>query len=88
MRWFRDAFCQLEKLIEAQTGIDAYYLMDKSASNVPVGSNGLMCTFSDVMNYISWKHAAPSFINFSADTEKFDKKVFYRAIMENAALVH
>jgi autoinducer 2 (AI-2) kinase len=87
MRWFRDAFCQLEKLVEAQTGIDAYYLMDKAASSVSPGSNGLMCTFSDVMNYISWKHAAPSFINFSTDADKFDKKVFYRAIMENAALV-
>jgi autoinducer 2 (AI-2) kinase len=87
MRWFRDSFCQLEKLIESQTGVDAYYLMDKAASHVPPGSNGLICTFSDVMNYISWKHAAPAFINFSIDSERFDKKVFYRAIMENAALV-
>jgi autoinducer 2 (AI-2) kinase len=87
MRWFRDSFCQLEKLVEAETGIDAYYLMDKAASKVPPGSNGLMCTFSDVMNYISWKHAAPSFINFAINVENFDRKVFYRAIMENAALV-
>lgn len=87
MRWFRDAFCQLEKLVESQTSVDAYYLLDKEACNVPPGSNGLICIFSDVMNYISWKHAAPSFINFSIDAENFDKKVFYRSIMENAALV-
>ena len=87
LRWFRDAFCQLEKQIESRTGIDAYYLLDKEADKVTVGSNGLICIFSDIMNYISWKHAAPAFINFSIDSEKFDKKVFYRSILENAALV-
>ncbi len=87
MRWFRDAFCQLEKYMEAQTGIDAYTLLEKEARDVPAGSNGMMCVFSDVMNYISWKHAAPAFINFSLDPDKFNKAVFYRAIMENAALV-
>ncbi len=87
LRWFRDAFCDLEKLVEKQTGIDAYYLLEKQAQQVPVGANGLMGIFSDKMNYISWKHAAPSFLNFSIDPEKFDKKVFYRSILENAALV-
>lgn len=87
MRWFRDAFCQLEKYMEAQTGIDAYALLEKEARDVPPGCNGMMCTFSDVMNYISWKHAAPAFINFSLDPEKFNKAVFYRAIMENAAFI-
>lgn len=87
MRWFRDAFCQLEKYMELQTGIDAYTLLEKEAREVPPGCNGMMCTFSDVMNYISWKHAAPAFINFSLDPEKFNRSVFYRAIMENAAFV-
>ena len=87
MRWFRDAFCQLEKHLAAQTGVDAYSLLEKEALDVPPGCNGMMCTFSDVMNYISWKHAAPAFMNFSLDPEKFNKAVFYRAIMENTALV-
>lgn len=87
MRWFRDAFCQLEKFMAAQTGIDAYTLLEQEARNVPPGSNGMQCIFSDVMNYGAWKHAAPAFINFSLDPEKFNKAVFYRAIMENAALV-
>lgn len=39
------------------------------------------------MNYSSWKHAAPGFINFKLDSEKFNKASFYRAIMENAAFV-
>jgi len=54
---------------------------------VPVGSNGMFCTFSDTMNYIAWKHAAPAFINFSIDAAKFNRAVFYRSILENAALV-
>ena len=87
LRWFRDAFCPVEKMIEKQTGIDAYYLLDKEAESVPAGSNGMFCTFSDTMNYIAWKHAAPAFINFSIDVGKFDRKVFYRSILENAALV-
>lgn len=87
MRWFRDAFCDLEKIIEDRSGVSAYYLLDEQAKDVPVGSNGLMCTFSNVMNYLTWKHAAPSFINFDIDPEKFSKKVFYHSILENAALV-
>lgn len=87
MRWYRDAFCQLEKQIELDTGIDAYIQMDKKAKDIPPGCYGMMCAFSDVMNYISWKHAAPTFTNFGLDAEKFNRFTFYRALMENAALV-
>lgn len=87
MRWYRDAFCQLEKLIELETEEDAYIQMDKKASDIPAGCYGMMCAFSDIMNYISWKHAAPTFTNFALDSEKFNRYTFYRSIMENAALV-
>lgn len=87
MRWYRDAFCQQEKEIALQTGKDPYYLMDKEAEKVPAGCNGMMCTFSDVMNYISWRHASPTFTNFDFDSNKFNRFTFYRAIMENTALV-
>jgi len=40
-----------------------------------------------VMNYINWKHAAPGFMNFELNPEKFNKVTFYRAILENTALV-
>jgi autoinducer 2 (AI-2) kinase len=39
------------------------------------------------MNYINWKHASPSFLNFDLDPEKYNKAAFYRAIMENACLI-
>lgn len=87
MRWFRDGFCQLEKQTGREKGIDPYVLMDQQAERIPAGSYGMMCAFSDVMNFISWKHAAPTFTNFDLDSEKFNRYTFYRAIMENTAMV-
>jgi len=87
MRWYRDGFCQLEKLESEKTGADPYYLMDKKAAEIPAGCYGMMCTFSDVMNYMEWKHAAPTFTNFALDANKFSRYTFYRAIMENSCLV-
>jgi autoinducer 2 (AI-2) kinase len=87
MRWFRDAFCTEEIREAEKIGTDPYVLMDKEAENVPAGSNGLLFTGSDVMNFISWKHAAPTFTNFDFDAKKYSKYTFYRAIMENTALV-
>ncbi|SHJ41903.1 autoinducer-2 kinase [Hespellia stercorisuis] len=87
MRWYRDAFCQLEKQKALETGKDPYYYMNLEAEKIPAGSNGMFCAFSDVMNYINWKHAAPTFTNFALDPEKFNRYTFYRAIMENSAMV-
>ena len=60
MRWFRDAFAKKKKLAD-KLGVDAYELLEEQAKDVPVGSHGIIPTFSNVMNYISWRHAAPSF---------------------------
>ena len=87
MRWYRDGFCQQEKMEAEETGKDPYYLLDQKAKDVPVGSYGMMCAFSDVMNFISWKHASPTFTNFEIDPNKFNRYTFYRAILENTAMV-
>jgi autoinducer 2 (AI-2) kinase len=87
MRWYRDAFCQEEISSAKALGKSTYQIMDKEAEKIPAGCYGMMCTFSDVMNYICWKHAAPTFTNFYFDAAKFSKYTFYRAIMENTALV-
>ncbi|MEH7119184.1 autoinducer-2 kinase [Neobacillus vireti] len=86
MRWFRDTFCELEAFLQKESGESIYAQMEKRAQQVPAGSHGMICTFSDKMNYFSWKHAAPSFIDFKFDSS-FNKATFYRAIMENAAFV-
>lgn len=87
MRWYRDAFCQEEVRLAAEKGCDPYQLMNERAALIPAGSYGMMCAFSDVMNYIAWRHAAPTFTNFDFDPERFNKYTFYRAIMENTAMV-
>ena len=87
MRWYRDAFCQEEVRRAKELGCDPYQLMNEEAQKVPAGCHGMMCAFSDVMNFISWKHASPTFTNFDFDPERFNKYTFYRAIMENTAMV-
>ncbi|MFD1021070.1 autoinducer-2 kinase [Thalassobacillus hwangdonensis] len=87
MRWFRDSFCELERYLEKETGESIYAQLEKRAQRVPPGCHGMISTFSDKMNYISWKHAAPGFLNFKLDSEAFNKVTFYRALMENAAFI-
>ncbi len=87
MRWYRDGFCQMEKQISEKTGEDVYDLMNEKAKDIPAGCYGMMCAFSDVMNFICWKHAAPTFTNFELDPERFNRYTFYRAILENTALL-
>jgi autoinducer 2 (AI-2) kinase len=87
MRWYRDAFCQMEKMQAEAEGKDPYYLMDIEAEKIPSGCHGMMCAFSDVMDFISWRHAAPTFTNFDLDPVKYNRYTFYRAIMENTAMV-
>ncbi len=38
MRWFRDAFCQYEKMVAEKTGTSVYTELEKLAADVPIGS--------------------------------------------------
>ncbi|MCD6433966.1 MAG: autoinducer-2 kinase [Sulfurimonas sp.] len=87
MRWFRDAFCDLEKLEAKDMGIDVYTLLEQKAANVPVGSYGIMPIFSDSMKYGKWYHASPSFLNLSIDAEVCNRASMFKALQENACIV-
>ena len=87
MRWFRDAFCDLEKMEAKERGIDAYEILEEKAKEVPVGSYGILPIFSDAMNYGKWYHAAPSFLNLSIDPEVCNKASMFRSLEENACIV-
>ena len=87
MRWFRDAFCDMEKMEAAKRGIDTYALLEEMASSVPVGSHGIVPIFSDAMNYGRWYHASPSFLNLSIDPAVCNKAAMFRSLEENAAIV-
>lgn len=41
-RWFRDSIGYLSNLVEAQTGEDAYDMLNRMAANSPAGSRGLV----------------------------------------------
>jgi autoinducer 2 (AI-2) kinase len=87
MRWFRDTFCDMEKIEAQKRGIDVYTLLEEKASKVPVGSHGIMPIFSDVMRYGKWYHASPSFINLSLAPNICTRASMFRSLEENACIV-
>lgn len=87
MRWFRDAFCEMEKLEAKEKGIDAYTVLEEKAKEVPAGSYGIIPIFSDSMKYGEWYHAAPSFLNLCLDPLTCNRASMFRSLQENAAIV-
>jgi len=87
MRWFRDAFCDMEKLEAKERGVDTYAILEEKASKVPVGSYGILPIFSDSMKYGKWYHASPSFLNLSLDANVCNRASMFRSLQENACIV-
>jgi len=87
MRWFRDAFCDIEKLEAAERGVDVYKVLEEKASKVSVGSYGILPIFSDSMKYGKWYHAAPSFLNLNINSATCNRASMFRSLQENAAIV-
>jgi len=87
MRWFRDAFCGIQKLESQRRGVDTYTILEEMARDVPVGSHGILPIFSDSMNYGRWYHAAPSFVNLSIDPDICNIASMFRSLEENACIV-
>lgn len=77
MRWFRDAL----------GGGKSYAELEALASQIPVGSYGIIPIFSDRMNYGEWIHASPSFIGLGLDSSKYNIGSMFRALEENACIV-
>ncbi|NEW60678.1 autoinducer-2 kinase [Sulfurovum sp. bin170] len=87
MRWFRDAFCDMEKIEAKKRGKDVYAILEEKAKKIPLGSHGIMPIFSDVMKYGKWYHASPSFINLSIDPNICNRASMFRSLEENACIV-
>nr|WP_275754810.1 autoinducer-2 kinase [Sulfurimonas sp. SAG-AH-194-C21] len=87
MRWFRDAFCDMEKIEADKRGMDVYTLLEEKARKVPIGSYDIMPIFSDTMKYGKWYHAAPSFLNLNIDANICNRASMFRSLEENAAIV-
>jgi autoinducer 2 (AI-2) kinase len=88
MRWFRDAFCELEQAEAARQGVDIYHLLERRAAALPPGSHGVFGIFSNVMQANRWVHASPAFIGFDVGSpERAGRAECFRAIEESAAYV-
>jgi autoinducer 2 (AI-2) kinase len=86
VRWFRDAFCQEEKRLAQQLGIDAYKILDERAAQVPPGAYGVQASVAGVIDTKRWVVPPPTFMGWSIDfPQQSTKYVFYRALLENAA---
>jgi autoinducer 2 (AI-2) kinase len=86
MRWYRDAFCELEKAEAARRGVDPYVVMEEAAATVPPGSNGVIGVFSNVMDTKRWVQASPSFLQLDVDDPAGSGRIAcIRAIEEQAA---
>ncbi len=87
VQWFRDVFCPDIKEKALISKKDTYDILSDMASHAPVGSNFILPIFSDAMNYSHWKHAAPSFLNLSLDTNRCNRATIFRSLLENSAIV-
>ncbi|RLG82062.1 MAG: hypothetical protein DRO40_08510 [Thermoprotei archaeon] len=83
-RWFRDAFCQLEKTLAEDLRIEAYQLMDAQAEKAPPGSDNLI--FLPYINGVRapiWNDKAKGM--FFGIKYHHSKSHFLRSIMEGIA---
>lgn len=87
VRWFRDTFAGPEVARAGAEGRNPLDVLTEVAAEVPIGSDGVLPVFSDVMNYRHWTHAAPSFLNLSLDGGPRLRAAMFRALLENAAIV-
>jgi autoinducer 2 (AI-2) kinase len=88
MRWFRDAFCEVEREQATREGVDVYAVLERKAADVPPGSHGVFGIFSNLMQASRWVHASPGFVGFDvANPQRAGRSECFRAIEESAAYV-
>jgi autoinducer 2 (AI-2) kinase len=86
LRWFRDAFCEVEVHEAERRSTDAYVVMEEAASGVPPGAHGVLAVFSNVMDVKRWVQATPSFLQFDVDSPATSNRAAcIRALEEQAA---
>jgi xylulokinase len=86
IKWFRDTFCETEKLVEKDGGMNAYDQLDMMAAEVSAGADGLIA-----LPHLQGSGPPDLFAAakacFYGITIAHEKKHFVRAIMESVAMV-
>lgn len=85
LKWFRDQFCDIEKIKARKKGTDSYKILDKLAKEIPPGCEGLI-----FLPYLSGERS-PIFNPkargiFAGINLKHTKAHFIRSILEGVAL--
>jgi xylulokinase len=84
LRWFRDALCQAEKAVAAETGLDPYEYITAEAAKIPIGAEGL--TFLPYLTGERTPHKDPyakgAFIGLSL---RHTRAHMARAVLEGVA---
>lgn len=84
LKWFRDNFAQMEKLAEDQGSENAYKILDKAATDITPGSNGLV-----ILPYFMGERSPVWNVNARGNifglTLYHTKAHIYRAFMEAVA---
>jgi xylulokinase len=81
LQWFRNKFFLSELETATGMGVDPYFLMDKQAANIPIGSNRLLFLpyLMGERSPLLDEHARGAFIGISAIHSKYD---MLRAVLE------
>lgn len=84
--WYIEAFfdSEIELLGNKQA---VFKKINERITDIPPGSHGMLSIFSNTMNMIELKNAAPTFTNFQLDPVHFNRYTFYKSILESVALV-
>src|SRR5205807_2236759 len=84
LQWYRDAFCQPEKVVAGALGKDPYELITAGAERAPAGCEGLI-----FLPYLSGERTPYPDPNargvFFGITRRCDRSYFSRAILEGVA---
>jgi xylulokinase len=86
LKWFRDAFCDLEILLGNKTGLDSYDLLTREAAQVPPGSDGLVM-LPHLQGAMAPEANPKAKGVYFGITMKHTKAHFIRAIMEAVGFI-
>jgi xylulokinase len=86
LKWFRDAFCELEILLSGKTGLDSYYLLEQEVKQVPPGSDG-MIMLPHLQGAMAPEANPKAKGVYFGITMKHTKAHFIRAIMEGVGFI-
>lgn len=86
LKWFRDAFCELEMVLGKESEMDPYYIMDREAKRIAPGSDGLIM-LPHLQGAMAPEANPKAKGVYFGITMKHTRAHFIRALMESVAFI-